>query len=105
MMKKLAALALCLALALFAVSALAMDAAFPGDLPERGISLPMTQEDLLMGLSLSYSMGDGPDGIKLPQFDIAYADILRGCEALLDFLENEKSGQPDMTVRKSVVVD
>ena len=88
MMKKLAALALCLALALFAVSALAMDAAFPGDLPERGISLPMTQDDLLMGLSLSYSMGDGPDGIKLPQFDIAYAD-LESIEAVLAAYEGK----------------
>ena len=75
MMKKLIALALTLALALFAVCALAADAAFPGVLPERGISLAMTQEDIDMGLSLSYSLGDGPQGQKLPQFDIAYADL------------------------------
>lgn len=74
-MKKLFALALALMLALSAVSALAMDMEFPGNLPERGVSLPMTQEDLVMGLSLSYSLGDGPEGEKLPQFDIAYADL------------------------------
>ena len=45
-MKKLFALALALALSLFAVSAFAADAAFPGNLPGRGVFLPMTQEDL-----------------------------------------------------------
>jgi len=75
MMKKLVALMLVLALSLCAVCALAADTAFPGELPERGVSLPMTQEDLAMGLSLSYTLGEGSEGEKLPQFDIAYADL------------------------------
>jgi len=75
MMKKLAALALVAALSLFSFSALAADAAFPGNLPERGVSLAMTQEDVASGLSLSYSMGTASDGSALPVFDISYADL------------------------------
>lgn len=75
MMKKLFALALVVALSLFAASALAMDPAFPGDLPERGVSLAMTQDDVAMGLSLSYSMSADTNGSPLPVFEVSYADV------------------------------
>ena len=74
-MKKLLALALSLLLALLSVSALAADAAFPGDLPERGVSLAMTQDDVNMGLSLSYSMASDTNGAPLPVFEVSYADV------------------------------
>ena len=75
MMKKLAALMLSALLMLVSVSALAVDPAFPGDLPERGVSLAMTQEDAAMGLSLSYSMAQAADGTPLPVFEVSYADV------------------------------
>ena len=75
MMKTCLALALSLALMLLAVSALAVDAAFPGDMPERGLSLAMTQDDVAAGLSLSYSMASDTSGAPLPVFEVSYADV------------------------------
>jgi len=72
-MKKLFALLLCLCLAL-PCAALCEDEA-PGLLPQRGVSLPMTQADVAMGLSVSCSMGSGSEGEHLPLFEIAYADV------------------------------
>jgi len=74
MMKKLFALVLALALALSSACALAADPAFPGDLPERGVSLAMTQDDVAMGLALGAAMTQASDGTPLPVFDITFAD-------------------------------
>ena len=40
-------------------------------------------------LDFTGSPGDVADPWYSDRFDIAYQDILRGCEALLDYLENE----------------
>lgn len=72
-MKKL--FALLLTLALMTGAAVAESAAVPGLLPERGISLPMTQADLDSGLAVSYSMGATTDVDSLPVFDISFADL------------------------------
>jgi len=73
MIKKLFALALCALLMLVSLCAIAEDAA--GALPERGVSLAMTQDDVAMGLSLSYSLGSDANGSPLPVFEVSYADL------------------------------
>ena len=73
-MKKYLALFLALLLTMaLSCAAVAEDA--PGALPERGVILPMTQEDAAMGLSLSYTLAATQAIPHLPVFDVSYADL------------------------------
>lgn len=73
-MKKYLALFLALLLTMaLSCAAVAEDA--PGALPERGVILPLTQEDAAMGLSLSYSLAATQAIPHLPVFDVSYADL------------------------------
>lgn len=67
--------ALLLTLALLCGAAAAEEARVPGALPERGVILPMTQEDVDGGLSLSYSLAATQAIPHLPVFDVSYADL------------------------------
>lgn len=66
---------LTLILLAFSACALAAQAPVPGSIPERGILLPMTQEDVSSGLSTSYVLGSTAEIANLPVFDISFADL------------------------------
>lgn len=68
-------LMLLLSLILICVSAIcAAESETPGNFPERGIILPMTQDDLDMGLSLSRTVVSSAEVSQIPVFDILYTD-------------------------------
>jgi len=73
-MKKLFLIAFALLVLLLPLCALGEAAAVPGALPERGVILPMTQEDVDGGLALSYTLASA-DGINLPVFDVVFSDM------------------------------
>ncbi|MBQ7784631.1 MAG: TlpA family protein disulfide reductase [Clostridia bacterium] len=78
MSKKLFSALLLIALSLFLLcaSAAAQDvSAQPGNVPERGVILPMTADDVNMGLSVSHVMGSTQDIRNLPLFFLTYSDL------------------------------
>jgi len=89
MFKKLIAVLLSFVLSVSALNlpAAAQEAsAQSGNIPERGVILPMTADDVNMGLSVSYVMGSAQDISHLPLFFLTYSDL----ESLQVVLERYK---------------
>ena len=76
MKKHIATIFLFAVLALLSMAACAQSAEerIPGHFPERGISLPITQEDEAMGIGAAYFMGATSDIARLPILEISYSD-------------------------------
>jgi len=87
---KLTALLCALLLCILPLSGLAEspeDAAVPGNFPERGVILPMTQEDLDMGLLLSRNVVSTTEVSQLPIFDILYSDAQSNAAVMSRYTE------------------